>query len=210
MTEHKTMNTIIHAAFRRDLRRFDVAFDTFPAGSQRRSDELSAAWDNFAFQLHHHHQDEETIFWPVLSSLGVDSALTGDLEGEHALMLAALDRANKGVEVFHGDPSAANAKEARDLIGDLEAVLTSHLAHEERELEPRSAEFHATSEIKHAQKQVRRAHRGNQGTLFAWLLDGADDDVKRGLRREVPPPVLFVISRVGGRGYRRTVAPIWA
>jgi Hemerythrin HHE cation binding domain len=210
MTEHKTMNTIIHTAFRRDLRRFDVALDTFPAGSQDRADELSAAWDNFAFQLHHHHQDEETIFWPVLSSLGIDDALTGDLEGEHAVMLGALDRASKAVEVFHADPSAANAKEARDVIGDLEAVLTSHLVHEEREMEPRAAEFHATPEIKAAQKRARRAHRGNQGTLFAWLLDGADDDVERGLRREVPRPVLFVISRVGGRGYRRTVAPIWA
>lgn len=210
MTEHKTMNTIIHAAFRRDLRRFDVALDTFPAGSQRRADELSTAWDNYAFQLHHHHQDEETIFWPVLCSLGVDPSLMGDLEGEHALMLEALEAASNSVEVFRGDPSAANAKEARDLIGDLEAVLTSHLGHEERELEPRAAEFHATSEIKEAQKRVRRAHRGNQGTLFAWLLDGADDDARRGLRREVPPPVLFVISQVGGRGYRRRIAPIWA
>lgn len=210
MTEHKTMNTIIHAAFRRDVRRFDVALDTFPAGSQRRADELAVAWDNFAFQLHHHHRDEETIFWPVLGALGVDPSLTVDMEGEHALMLEALDRASKSVEVFRGDPSAANAKEARDLIGDLEAMLTSHLAHEERDLEPRAAEFHATREINAAQKRARRAHRGNRGTLFAWLLDGADADVQRGLRREVPRPVLFVISRVGGRGYRRTVAPIWA
>jgi hypothetical protein len=89
-------------------------------------------------------------------------------------------------------------------------VVNEHLAHEERELEPRSAEFHATPEIKAAQKRVRRAHRGNQGTLFAWLLDGADADAKQGLRREVPAPVLFVISRVGGRRYRRTVAPVWA
>jgi hemerythrin-like domain-containing protein len=204
------MNTIIHAAFRRDLRRFDVALDTFPAGSQQRADELATAWDNYAFQLHHHHQDEETIFWPVLLSLGVEASLMEDLEGEHGLMLEALDGASKSVEVFHGDPSVPNVKVARDAIGDLEAVLTSHLVHEERELEPRSAELHATSEMKAAKTQVRRAHRGNQGTLFAWLLDGADDDVRRGLRREVPPPVLYVISRVGGRSYRRTVAPIWA
>jgi hemerythrin-like domain-containing protein len=204
------MNTIIHAAFRRDLRRFDVALDTFSAGSRQRADELAAAWDNYAFQLHHHHRDEETIFWPVLRSLGVDESLTGELKGEHALMLAALEKANTSVGVFHADPSAANAKVARDSIGDLEAVLTSHLAHEERDLEPRAAEFHATPEIKDAQKRVRRVHRGNQGTLFAWLLDGADADAKIGLRREVPPPVLYVISRVGGRGYRRNVAPIWA
>lgn len=48
------------------------------------------------------------------------------------------------------------------------------------------------------------------GTLFAWLLDGSDADAQQGLSREVPPPVLFVISRAGGRHYRRTVAPVWA
>jgi hypothetical protein len=47
------------------------------------------------------------------------------------------------------------------------------------------------------------------GTLFAWLLDGADDDAVRGVRREVPRPVLFVITQTSGRRYRRTVASVW-
>ena len=34
MTEHKTMNTVIHAAFRRDLARFGDALGSFPAGSR--------------------------------------------------------------------------------------------------------------------------------------------------------------------------------
>ena len=210
MSAHKTMNTIIHAAFRRDLRRFDDALGTFPTASQRRADELGTAWDNFAFQLHHHHEDEETIFWPTLRSLGVDESLTADLKGEHARMLEALGVATKRMEVLQSEPSASNARTARGAIGDLEAVVTEHLAHEERELEPRAAEFHAMPEMKEAQKRVRRAHRGNQGTLFAWLLDGADADAKRGLNHEVPAPVVFVISRAGGRRYRRTVAPVWA
>ncbi len=179
-------------------------------GHSQRADELTAAWKNLAFQMHHHHEDEETIFWPVFRSLGVEDSLTGELKGEHAQMLTALDSADKRVDVLHADPTAANARAARDAIGDLEAVLTLHLDHEERDLEPHGAELHATPEVKGAVKQVRRAHRGNQGTMFAWLLDGADADDVRGLRREIPPPVLFVISRVGGRNYQRTIAPVWA
>ena len=76
-------------------------------------------------------------------------------------------------------------------------------------MEPISVANHARPEIKGAQKAVRRAHRGNTGTLFAWLLDGADPDAVRGLRREVPRPVLYVITRTGGRRYRRTVSPVW-
>lgn len=210
MTEHMSMNTIIHAAVRRDLNRFDLAFGSFGAGSQRRADELAGAWKNLSFQLHHHHEDEESIFWPAFRSLGVDDSLIGELKGEHEQMLVALDTADKTVDAFHADPTASKAGAAQAAVGELERVFSEHLAHEERDLEPRFAEFHASPEIKSALRQVRRAHRGNQGTLFAWLMDGADADSKRGLRQEVPPPVLLVISRFGGRRYQRTIAPVWA
>lgn len=208
MTVHKTMNTVIHAAFRRDLARFEDAFAWAPTGQKAAA--LVGAWDNFCFQLHHHHQDEETIFWPALRALGVDESTAGQLEQEHARMRKALDTADAAVDAFGAQPSLTAAGGARVAISELGAVLAEHLAHEERDMEPVSATHHASPQIKSAQKQVRRAHRGNQGTFMAWLLDGADDDAIRGLRQEIPRPALFVISRIGGRHYRRTVMPVWA
>jgi Hemerythrin HHE cation binding domain len=210
MSEHKTMNTIIHAAIRRDLSRFETAFELFPAGSKRRADELAIAWDNLAFQLHHHHEDEETIFWPVLRALGADDTLTSCLKGEHAQMIAALAAANDEIDSFRVDPTGQRAASARRAVGSLDAVLTAHLSHEERDLEPESIRHHATRQIKDAQRRVRKAHRGNQGTLFTWLQDGADADEIAALRREVPRPVLFLLCRTSGRRYRRTIAPVWA
>src|SRR4051794_23432410 len=113
MTEHKTMNTIIHAAFRRDLARFTTALDAFPAGSTARAQQLATAWDNLAFQLRHHHEDEETIFWPALRDLGAQPALVGDLEGEHARMLGALDAADSAMRTFRSDPSQPNTAATR-------------------------------------------------------------------------------------------------
>jgi hemerythrin-like domain-containing protein len=113
VTEHKTMNTIIHAALRRDLQRFDDALVAFPPRSRRRADELATAWDNFAHQLNHHHQDEEAIFWPALSSLGVDQTMAADLEREHARMLEALDVANRAVDAIRANPSAENADDTQ-------------------------------------------------------------------------------------------------
>jgi hypothetical protein len=210
MTEHKTMNTIIHAAFRRDLKRFDTALAAFPAGSRERADHLRTAWDNFAFQLDHHHTDEETIFWPALRSLGADVTMAEELAGEHETMLSALATANGAMADFRADPSSGRAAQARAAITELARVLIDHLAHEERDMEPISVTHHASPQIKSAQKVVRKAHRGNQGTLFAWLLDAADADAIRGLRREVPRPVLFVITRTAGRRYSHTIAPTWA
>jgi hemerythrin-like domain-containing protein len=210
MAEHQTMNTIIHAAFRRDLARFDTALAQFPDGSHERAAQLVTAWDNFSHQLHHHHQDEETIFWPTFRELGADESLTSDLGGEHARMLTALDHADDVVRRLPADPSAGTAAAARAAVGELGEVLQDHLEHEERELEPWVAARKGTPEMKAAAAQVRKAHKGEAGTFVAWLLDGAAPDDAAALRREIPAPVVGVLRAVPGRRYRRTVAPVWA
>jgi iron-sulfur cluster repair protein YtfE (RIC family) len=210
MTEHQTMNTVIHAAFRRDIQRFDRALETFPAQSQARADQLAAAWENFSSQLHHHHADEETIFFPALRSLGAEEPLAQSLEAEHAAMLTKLEAASAAMQQLHAEPSAQNAAAARTAVGELSATMNDHLAHEEQDLEPLAVRHKKSTQMKAGQRAVRRAHKGNQGTFCAWLLDGAEPDAVRGLRREIPPPVLFVLARIGGRQYTRDVASVWA
>jgi hypothetical protein len=209
VTEHKTLNTVIHAAFRRDLIRFDKALESFDGKTQVRADQLLYAWQNLAYQLRHHHEDEETIFWPILRELAASDSLSEDLEGEHEKMLAALEEVDASMASFQSNPGADSARAARTAIAHLSEVLLDHLAHEERDLEPISAANHKSPQIKRAQGVVRKAHKGNTGTLFAWLADGADSDDRAGLRREMPAPVLFVISRIGGRNYNRRIASSW-
>jgi hypothetical protein len=203
------MNTIIHAAFRRDLARFEAALGEFPAGSRARADQLAEAWDNFAAQLHQHHGDEETIFWPALRAVGADEALVGHLGDEHAHMLAALDAADTSMRALPADPSAATAQTARTSVAELARTVEEHLVHEERDLEPFMVSRLDTPQLKQAQVAVRKAHRRGAGTFFAWLADGNDPDVASALRHEVPAPVLFVLTRIAGRGYRRRIAMVW-
>ena len=210
MTEDNSMNVIIHAAFRRDLDRFGEALAAFPAGSRPRADQLAAAWDNFAGQLHHHHQDEETIFFPAFRELGVDEALIADLDTEHGAMSAALDKASESMQALHADPSENNATSAREAMATLNDVVTGHLAHEERDLEPFAAQHKSTPQLKQAQVAVRKAHKGGVGTFMAWLQDGAAPATKAALRKEIPAPVLFVLTRFGGRDYRRRIATVWS
>jgi hypothetical protein len=210
MTEHRTMNAVIHAAFRRDLDRFESALAAFPAGSQARADRLKVAWDNYATQLHHHHDDEETLFWPALQEAGVDLSEFGELEAEHALMQQALADADRTMTELAAAPTAAHAASSHAAVLHLREVLLDHLDHEERDLEPLAHQHHGSGPMAAARKAVRKAHPGNTGTFLAWLLDGADDDARAGLRKEVPAPVVFLVSRIGGRHYRRAVAPTWA
>jgi hypothetical protein len=210
MTEHKSMNQIIHAAVRRDLHRFDQALGGFPDGSRERANQLSGAWDNLEHQLHHHHADEEAIFFPMLSNLGAGTALMDELEAEHADMVTALATANASMRSFTAEPTAATARTARVRVADLHASFDAHVTHEERDLEPFAAGQLSTPEWKAAQKAVRKAHKGETGTFFAWLMDGADAETAAALRDEIPAPVLFIIGHVAGRGYQRRIASVWA
>src|SRR5690242_5501735 len=103
MPTHMSMNTVIHAAVRRDLARFREALVDFPVGSTARARQLQTAWANFSSQLHHHHEGEEEIFWPALRALGADEALVSDLGGEHQRMIAALQRTDAAVGALAAD-----------------------------------------------------------------------------------------------------------
>ncbi len=208
MTEHRTMNTIIHAAFRRDLDRLVGALETFPAGSRGRADQIATTWRNFAHQLERHHDDEETLFWPAFRELGVDESLMTELEGEHGAMIAALDRATDAMRAFDSDPSAPHTATAHMALAHLRDVLLAHLAHEERDLEPWTAEQVGTPQVKAAQKAVRKLHP--PGPFLSWLDDDADPGTRAALRHEVPAPVLFVMTKVGGRRYRKEIASVWS
>ncbi|MDX6277897.1 MAG: hypothetical protein QOJ72_2025 [Nocardioidaceae bacterium] len=208
--EHKTMNTVVHAAFRRDLGRFDRALATFRPDSQPRADQLKRAWDNFEQELHYHHTYEETIFWPALEEVGADLTLVQHLDDEHDAMRRALEEASVAMTRFHSRPTGEEAALARQAVAHLSDVLLNHLAHEERDLEPISAKYHNSKPMKDAVKKVQKAHKGRMGNFFAWLQDGATANDKAGLRKEVPAPVVFVITTVAGRHYRRDIASVWS
>jgi len=209
MTQHRTMNTIIHAALRRDIKRISDALAAFPAGSRERAEQLGAAWGNLAQQLHHHHEDEESIFWPMLRQGGTHDAVIKELEGEHQQLLAALTTAERAMSSFAADPSADAVAAAQASVSGLASVLGSHLTHEERDLEPAAADLVGTREMKAATTAVRKKRSSVGGTFFAWLQDGAGPDEITALRHEVPPPVLFMLTKLRGRDYRKRVATVW-
>lgn len=207
---HKTMNTIVHAAIRRDLRRFDAALASFPAGSRRRADELGRAWDFYEQELHHHHTYEEEYFWPALQQTGADLSVVAHLDDEHDDMRRALEQATASMARFRSEPGAQQAAAARAGVAHLGQVLLQHLDHEEADLEPISAAHQDSPPMKAALAKVKKAHLRSMGNLVLWLQDGATENDKAALRREMPAPVIALFAAVGGRRYRREIAPVWA
>jgi hypothetical protein len=133
MTQHLTLNTVIHAAVRRDVARFQQALATFPIGSRERAAQLEMAWQNLDHQLYHHHHGEETIFWPALRELGADESLVGDLGGEHERLAEAMTLTRKAMSALASEPSEVNVDQARAAFDTLGDVVDTHFTHEERD-----------------------------------------------------------------------------
>ena len=204
------MNTVIHAAVRRDLQRFSKALEEFPAGSRERAADLDRAWQHLDHQLYHHHHSEETIFWPALREAGADETLVSDLGGEHDRMAEAMTRTRTAMSAFATDPSARNLKQAKAAFAKLTEAVETHFVHEERDLEPFQAQVLDTPPMRRAAKEIRRAQSpAEAGGYLAWLVDGADPAARGFLMQQIPGPVLFVLSRLLGRSYTRRIAPIW-
>src|SRR5215210_523114 len=115
----------------------------------------------------------------------------------------------KAMSALASNPDQANMNQARAACATLDEIVDSHFSHEERDLEPMMAAAIASPQWKDAQAKIRKTQSPREtGVYFAWLLDHADPDARAFVRREIPRPVLFVLSRVLGRSYNRITA-VW-
>jgi hypothetical protein len=93
----------------------------------------------------------------------------------------------------------------------LSEVIETHFSHEEQTLEPMMPQVRDTPELKQAAAAIRKTMTpGQTGAYLAWLADGADPGARAFLRREIPAPVLLILTRLVGRSYRRRVSSVWA
>ncbi len=203
------MNKVIHAAVRRDFTRLGAALGTARDGDRRRAADLGRAWGNLRDQLHHHHQQEDTILFPTAVRLGADAGLVEALEAEHQAMGRALAEIDEAMGSYATSGSAEDAADAGDAVRRGTAVVDQHLAHEEGELEPIVLAWGDAPEWREAMHRVRQQPPRSAGWFFAWLEDGGPEEAQRYLAHQVPRPVRLVFGRVLGRGYHRTVAPVW-
>ncbi|MEU4603961.1 hemerythrin domain-containing protein [Kribbella sp. NPDC023972] len=203
------MNKAIHAAFRRDLRRFVDALGAFPAGDRQRAEQLGTAWDNFDTQLTRHHEGEHDIAWPALESVGVSHELLTQMDSEHDTMAAALSAARSTMASLRRTASAEDAAAALAAMQELQRVTVQHMDHEEAEIEPVYLENKDSASMKAMGRQFAKVGPSEGGTFFAWVTDGAGPDEMAAITSGIPKPVFTVITGIFGRNYRKSVAPVW-
>jgi hemerythrin-like domain-containing protein len=202
----RSMNAVIHSAFRRDFDRFEKALSKPSAEDNAHAVQLMAAWGNFRAQLVEHHESEHRIAWPALKAVGVSDDVIAQMDAEHDQMAQKLAVANAAFDKL-GTPGAT--AEAAGALAELRDVTLTHFDHEESELEPVYLKKADTPEMKAMARKFARVPPKQAGVFFAWVQDGASAADVAALRNTVPRPVLKIVPALFGRSYTRDIAPVW-
>jgi hemerythrin HHE cation binding domain-containing protein len=172
----------IHRAVRRDASRLTVAL---AGGREIPIEAVRAYWDVTAAQLHHHHEFEDTVVWPLLGErLGerVEALLARNAD-EHRLMASAMDEFDAAlVTLTTTDPGAA-----REALGRMQEAIETHLVHEEADVLPLIPEAFTIEDIAFFQAEDAKTNAPN--VFLPWMLDDAPEADLAFFTGPMPAPV---------------------
>ena len=188
---------LMHHAFRRDLRDLAAAVRATPPDATGTWAALRHRWGRFAHLLHHHHEVEDRVLWPLLLER---TAAAGDREGlavleamesEHALIDPLLVQARLLIDAPVPDREALH-----DVITDAAETLGQHLAHEETDAVALVQRYVAGPEWEALEKKEFRG-RPSIGELrfqLPWMVEGLPDDAVRPLVKSAGPVFALVLA----------------
>jgi hypothetical protein len=194
-----SMMFAMHAALRRELvqvARIAARRDDNPA----RLLHAALGWELFRKFLLVHHQSEDAALWPVLRARVAGwpdrVALADALEAEHA----AIDPLLSAIDAAAADP-AYGYQRFGDLIDELAAKLTAHLAHEESDGLALIDASLTPQEWQHFARVHTERIRGDAPMYMPWLLSEAGPQTLDAILGKFPPLLLTAFREQWGPKY---------
>ena len=169
----------IHRAVRRDVSRLSAALaEGAPAGA------VQAYWAVTAAQLHHHHEFEDTVVWPLMGErLGARAeGLLARNGHEHEVMAAAMGQFDAALSTTSTDTAPARAA-----LGKMEGVIEAHLRHEEADVLPLIPEAFTMDDIAFFSAEDAKTNPAN--VFLPWMLDDAPEADVAFFTGAMPAPV---------------------
>ncbi|MGI5184619.1 hemerythrin domain-containing protein [Dactylosporangium sp. CA-152071] len=204
--------TVNHRSMRGDARRFaallrDVA-DGRTANTPARAKAIAGYLETLCDGIHHHHQAEDDVLWPVLeASAGAEVDLRELTEDHRQLdpLLDAIRRDARALAVTPGDRDAA--ERLAGALGVLRDMLDEHIEDEERTLFPVIHRYVSDADWNKVEAAVRKG--GKMGFELPRIERYATAAELAELKR-MAGPVLRVLLAATRRGFARREAVIFS
>ncbi len=210
MTGSPTLDTrdmvVVHDALRRELALMPPLVRDVGTGDLARTRVVA---DHVAFVmslLHHHHQGEDRLLWPVLQPrvpgpLGETVAL---MERQHQGIHESSEHAGEALARWRAGPDAIDRDALADALEEVADRVNAHLAAEEADLLPLAGQHLSEDEWgRLGQEGMAGVPRSRLPLVFGMLMYRADPQVIAGMLAHVPLLPRLVLPRVAPRIHAR-------
>jgi hemerythrin-like domain-containing protein len=192
---------IVHAALLRELRLAPGLVET----ADERRIPLVADHVQFVLDLlHHHHEGEDRLLWPVLAArLGPGEGETSAMEAQHAAIAALVEKGGRLVERWRAAPASATDALVTTLR-ELHTAAQEHLRDEETTVLP-LVERHVTAAEWHKVGEAAMASlpKPKLPMVTGMIAYGNDPGLVALLLAAAPLPVRLLMPRLGAAAYAR-------
>lgn len=197
---------VVHTAMLRELRLLPAAVEAVPDGDRRSVRRVVGHLDLVAGMLHHHHEGEDELLWPVLRPrlTPAEVELLEVAEAQHVAIEAGLGEVEVARRAWLHSASVADGRVLSDALGRLSGLLREHTDAEERHLLPLASRRLSEEEWQAvgAAGAASVPKRSLPLVLGMFAYEG-DPDVLASMLASAPPPVRALVPRLGRHLYAR-------
>lgn len=192
---------IVHMTFRTAFDQSAELIRANPTPSQHRVEFLVDHIEFGIASLHHHHEAEDALMFPLLAErLPEHRALFDHMDSQHRDISAALDGVHAGCRAWRGDTTSANGLALADALDHLVTLLVPHLDEEEAVVVPLVAVTLSTKEWEAVGEKARSGiPRDKLAIAFGMITEPLNDDDRRYMESHLP----FFVRLLSGPLLRR-------
>lgn len=196
---------IVHQTFRNAFAESARLARANPAPSAARVMFLADHIDFAVDMLHHHHEGEDELLYPLLAQRAPEQlALIEKGQAQHAAVTGAIEAVSSACAAWRADANDATAQALAARLEELNALLEPHLDDEEREIVPLAAQHLSQKEWDaigdHA---VAAIPRNKLPVAFGLITDPLNEADRAHMKAHLPPPVRLLFPVLIARPWRK-------
>lgn len=196
---------IIHETFRRSYAESALLVRAQPAPS---ADRVAFLADHIGFSLemlHHHHESEDELLYPILLQRAPDQAESIQaIDSEHDAIGVALDQARAACAAWRAAPSAETGEALAAALESLNTTTQPHLDHEENVIVPLAARVVSKQEWEAVGAHSRSAiPKDRMPIAFGMICEPLSPADAAYMRSHLPGPVRLLYPLLIERPWKK-------
>jgi hemerythrin-like domain-containing protein len=201
---------IVHATFRNAFSESAQLVRANPTPSSERVTFLADHVDFIISVLHHHHESEDTLLYPLLVERAPEqAAMTEEVEAQHKAVTSSIDAVSSACQTWRRQPAKETGEALAATLDNLNATLQPHLDDEEQKVVPLAAVTLTQAEWSAMGEDARASFPRNKLPIaMGMMLESLNDDDRAYMKSELPAPVRLLFPLLIDRPWKKYAATL--